>query len=369
MSILTSPTPSIEIRSALDRAAGWFLRSGIQEANGGVARYYHSDIHKNAPVSTEITGYAVSSLAFAFTQRGEQAYLNAARKAGDFLCDSAWSSEWKTFPFELPRPGARTLTYFFDLGIIVRGLLRLWNATGDEKYLNRAQDGALAMSRDFPHNGAYHPILELPSKTALPYEPQWSRGPGCYQLKSALGWYELFRATGEESYLSWYERAVDSAMSSQETFLPDPVAHEKTMDRLHAYSYFLEALMPMADHTECAATIDRGISRVSRYLREIRPSFVRSDVYAQLLRVRLYAEALAGVRLNAAEASEEAAAIETFQVQGPDPRVNGGFYFGHRDGALTPFVNPVSAAFCAQALEFWREYEAGTFAADPAALL
>src|SRR5258707_3087888 len=37
----------------LHRAYAWLLRSGIQEPGGGVARYYRTDVEKNAPVSTE----------------------------------------------------------------------------------------------------------------------------------------------------------------------------------------------------------------------------------------------------------------------------------------------------------------------------
>jgi hypothetical protein len=47
-----------------ERAAGWFLNSGIQEASGGVARYYRSDTRRNARISTEITGYAVSTFVY-----------------------------------------------------------------------------------------------------------------------------------------------------------------------------------------------------------------------------------------------------------------------------------------------------------------
>ena len=45
----------------LDRAGLWLLQSGIQEAGGGVARYYLADKRENRAVSTEITGYAVSA--------------------------------------------------------------------------------------------------------------------------------------------------------------------------------------------------------------------------------------------------------------------------------------------------------------------
>ena len=46
----------------LHRAGCWFLSSGIQDEHGGVARYYRSDIRQNLPVSSEITGYAASTL-------------------------------------------------------------------------------------------------------------------------------------------------------------------------------------------------------------------------------------------------------------------------------------------------------------------
>ena len=48
----------------LSRTGEWFLGSGIQQTNGGVARYYLVDSRRNLPVSTEITGYAVSALVY-----------------------------------------------------------------------------------------------------------------------------------------------------------------------------------------------------------------------------------------------------------------------------------------------------------------
>ena len=53
--------------------------------------------------------------------------------------------------------------------------------------------------------------------------------------------------------------------------------------------------MPVADRAEVRQAIAEGIFRVSHYLREIRGEFERSDVNAQLLRVRLMASAVAGL--------------------------------------------------------------------------
>src|SRR5512142_187785 len=84
----------------LDRAGRWFLNSGIQDPTGGVARYYRSDIERNTPISTEITGYAVSTLVFLHGRTGDPAYLERAVLAGDFRAQKAWDDERDCFPFE-----------------------------------------------------------------------------------------------------------------------------------------------------------------------------------------------------------------------------------------------------------------------------
>ncbi len=36
--------------------------------------------------------------------------------------------------------------------------------------------------------------------------------------------------------------------------------------------------------------------------------------------------------------------------------LRGGFWFGKKDGEMLPFMNPVSTAFCAQALALWDQH-------------
>ena len=64
---------------SLERAGGWFLESGIQEPNGGVARFYRADLGRNRAISTEITGYAASALMYLHSATGDPAYLARAR--------------------------------------------------------------------------------------------------------------------------------------------------------------------------------------------------------------------------------------------------------------------------------------------------
>jgi hypothetical protein len=329
----------------LIHAAGrWFLQSGIQEANGGVARYFRSDLGQNAPISTEITGYAVSFFFFLYERTGDAAYREAGVRAARFLTRTAWDPKLEIFPFELPPERA----YFFDCGIIVRGLLSAWRATGDSEFRDTAIAGGRSMLADFSAGDTFHPILALPEKRPLAWEARWSAHPGCYQLKSALAWHELFQITGAPEFQCGYETALDAALANDPEFLPGDADPARVMDRLHAYAYFLEGLLPVLDRPECASAFRLGLDRASGYLRQIAPIFARSDVYAQLLRARL----LSGYPPDETAAAQEAAEAAKFQL------ASGGFLFGRRDGQPLPFVNPVSTAFCVQALAWWHDRQA-----------
>jgi hypothetical protein len=350
---------------SFDAAGRWFLRSGIQDARGGVARYYRSDLGQNLPVSTEITGYALGALLFIYRRTGDQAYLEAGLRAARFLTHRAWDARLGTFPFELTANGGSesALAYFFDCGIIVRGLLYTWRVTEDTEYRDAAIAGGRAMLADFPSEKGLNPILLLPEKRPQVWEPpRWSASPGCYQLKAAMAWRELFEVTGESSFLRGYESALQAALENDLHFLPGHEVRQRVMDRLHAYSYFLEGLLPVLDRPECATAFRKGVDRAAGYLREIAPLFARSDVYAQVLRVRLLGEALGALPLDEAAAAHEAEQAATFQIApnaSGDPRLDGGFLFGRVEGADLPFVNPVSTAFCIQALALWNDRTAG----------
>lgn len=319
-----------------------------------MARYYHTDSAKNARVSAEITGYSVSALAYLHTRTGQPAYRAAEERAAKYLLNGAWDSASSTFPFE---PGSDK-AYFFDIGIIVRGLI----AAGET---HRARQAALSLAFDFlGDSGTFHPVISLPGKQPLPYEPRWSRSPGCYQLKSAMAWLSV----DDPNAAKLYELMLAYSLATHEMFLAADLDREKLMDRLHAYCYFLEGLLPVASRTEARAALSQGLARAAALFREIAPVFCRSDVPAQILRVRLIAHHDSILPLDEAAAREEAEVCASFQaLSGPgalDPRVRGGFWFGKKQGQMLPFANPVSTAFCVQALDLWNRHRAGDWDFD-----
>jgi hypothetical protein len=335
-------------------AGEWFLQSGIQEPNGGVARYYYSDRKRNAPLTTEITAYCASALAALYRSSSDLRYLAAAVKAARYLVE-AWDAKCSAMPFEREAED-RKHSYFFDNGIIVRGLLTVWRETGAADFLSIAERVGDSMAEDFADSHNFSPILTLPEKSPLAYETaRWSRSPGCYQLKAALAWYELSQVTKNERYMPLYRHLLDTSLANHDSFLPGSDTDIPVMDRLHAYSYFLEGLLPAIDDPRCVEAMDEGIERVAGYVYRIGRLFLRSDVLAQLLRLRLFADQLGVTTLDEEAAQREVSLMHEFQSANPEARLKGGFWFGRKNGEILPFMNPVSTAFCYQALEMWNQ--------------
>lgn len=342
----------------LSRAGQWFLQSGIQESNGGVARYYRADLERNNPVSTEITGYSLSALVFLHTTDRDQRYLDAAGRAAEFLTRVAWPVDGAPMPFEI---APARFAYFFDCGIVVRALLAAWRALGNDEYLERAVSLGRTMARAFlSADGDFHPVLDLAASCPAPRDAaRWSRSAGCYQLKSAMAWWDLFEATGDAAFREPYGRVLHAALDTYTGFLPGHPDRLQVMDRLHAFAYFLEGLLPRVSEPRCAAALSDGIGRLAHWLREIAPQFERSDVYAQLLRIRLFADWAGVLPLDREAAGAEASELAGFQASSPDPRIDGAFYFGRKGGEWLPYINPVSTAFALQALALWECRERG----------
>lgn len=336
----------------LEQAAHWLLHSGIQTPAGGVARYYCTDERRYLPLSTEITGYAASGLAFLYQVTALPELRDRLRLTARYLA-GAWIPQLAVFPFE-GDDGTHTLAYFFDTGIILRGLNA---AAGLDCFQNSAlaRDAAHGMLRRFGSGAAIEPVIELPHCRPLPLEPRWSRLPGCYQLKSALAWRDVAEQTGDATLDQAWRDTLAAAIASHESFLPGAAEPARVMDRLHAYCYFLEALLFAPATPRRAALLAGGIARVAGLLHAIAPEVARSDVYAQLLRLRVYAAST--VPLDREAAAREAAELEQFQARSGAPAIRGGFWFGRNRQGFLPFVNPVSTLFAVQALHSWQQWQ------------
>ena len=349
----------------------WFVDSGIQNAAGGVARYFNAATGQYRAVSTEITGYSASAYVYLHRTTGEAEYLDRAILTARFLANHAWDKPLQTFPFEHPSPSTDIdhHAYFFDCGIIIRGLLAVWRYTKEDRLLEIALAASRGMVRDFHSGNDYHPVLALPEKHALRRDDRWSRSSGCYQLKAALAWWEVAEITGDAKLRAAFEEMLAASLQSYDKFLPGVSEKHRVMDRLHAFSYFLEGLSVVADRPECRAAYIDGIGMVQHYLLAISPDFVRADVIAQILRARVNAAFLGVCNLDVEAATHHATMLAEFQITSDDKRINGGFVFGRCNGQLAMHVNPWVSAFALQALDQWQQWQAGAVEACPKLLI
>ncbi|MBI3693516.1 MAG: hypothetical protein HY238_01565 [Acidobacteria bacterium] len=340
----------------------WLAYSGVQAEAGGLSRYYRADTGEYKNISAEITAYGILGYLH-LPLPGQTGLLSNALRAGQFLCYDAWDPQSGLFPFEMSRSGARTsgLVYFFDCGIIIRALIALWNATGDPMYLDRAERcGAMMLDRMARVDGSFFPLLDLDSGVPSQGSETWSLEPTVHQFKVGLAFLELAELTASGLFSKVADHLLQHCLRQQEMFLPGHSDPARVADRLHAYCYFLEGLLPfVAKRYECAQVLQAGIRRVQTLLEETRPALERCDVIAQLLRLRLLCEYLGVVEIDLPAASREADALPAFQMKSDDRRTNGAFSFGRRDGTVLPHANPVATIFALQALRLWKEYQNG----------
>ena len=102
----------------------------------------------------------------------------------------------------------------------------------------------------FAGDGIFHPVIELPEKQPLAYEPRWSRRAGVLSVEIGASLADIGHDFGDEHARSCSTSAVARALATHESFLPGESDREKVMDRLHAYCYFLEALLAVADRDD-----------------------------------------------------------------------------------------------------------------------
>lgn len=340
----------------------WLANSGIQAAGGGLFRYYCADADEYKKLSTEITAYGIQAYLY-LPLPGQPGLLSNALRAGQFLCYDAGDPDSGLFLFEVPRDESNPnrTAYFFDCAIIIRGLIALWHATGDPMYLERAERcGGSMMQRMSRVDGSFFPMLDLDSGVPSSGSGHWSREPGVHYLKAGLAFSELAELTSSGQFSNTAQALLHWCLSRQEIFLPGDADNGRVADRLHAYCYFLEGLLPfLKKHFECVIALQQGITRVENLLAETREALERCDVIAQLLRLRLLSDYIGVVELDASTAAREAESLLAFQLQTEDRRTNGGFSFGRRSGELVCHANPASTVFALQALRMWMQHQAG----------
>ena len=140
------------------------------------------------------------------------------------------------------------------------------------------------------------------------------------------------------------------------------------LERRISMGYLPQETAPTGNQTalELAMAITPELEKLQRLLARPAEQIDEAEHHAALARFdelggyqleprarRILADVAGAEALDSEAAASEARALTEFQAESADPRVDGGYWFGRKNGVWLPHVNPVSAAFATEALDLW----------------
>lgn len=358
--------------TSFDKARQWILKSEIQGENGAFSAWFDKDKRKNSFEYSEITGYGITSLVFINQISKEEKALAKAKKAMAWLEEKAivdggvltrnyrdWEQGNENFSFESGNILA------FDTGMVLNGLINLYNKTKDEKALELAKKTAKFLLDNMFDNKKMHAMFNNKEKKVIEAGDRWSTQPGSYHAKISIGLLGLSEITGEKKFEEAAIALCEYALTKQTEegrFVTNDV-NEST--HLHPHCYSGEGLLFVGKKLgkeEYVNAVEKAIEWAFENQTEdggIRAFFnenwnenQRSDVLAQVLRL---AAALKSIGLLEKVSDEKILALEKRLLELQDD--SGGFLYGKElEGQERNCVNAWCTMFALQALA-WKNGE------------
>lgn len=349
-------------KSPSGSAAHWMLASGIQADNGGVCAWHNLKDGSNSYLYSEITGYAITTLLFLFRVCKDKIFLEKAKLAAGWIVDEALHScgGVKTRLYKDEVTAEKDYSFLeerifsFDTGMVLYGMVNLYKAAKDPKFLGISEKIAGFLSdKMLAKDGYLYPIYDAKTGKAISPEDKWSNRAGSFHAKVSLGFVELFKITGEKRYKEISIKLCEYAMSKQEDsgrFITDVL---KKTTHVHPHCYSVEGLWYTGTNFDIPEFVNSGKKAVEWVFKNVSGNginelydpasggfndFQRSDILAQVLRL--------GVMYKIGSNMDELISVLSGYQYRCDSEQNGGFLYSRNDG----HVNSWCSMFALQAL-------------------
>lgn len=352
-----------------DAAARWLLHSGIQnppgaknangaDIGGAFNAWFDPETNSYSYVYSEITGYALTALMYLYGEKGEDLYRTHARQAADWLIstqtkEGAFPTALRYAENDFKSPHFHT----FDVGMVLNGLLCLYDSTKEERYLESARkaadwlirfqnpDGSLAA-----HVTAEGEVTDTPTT--------WSTQPGSYHAKIAIGLLHFFRASGDERYRTAAVNLCEYALTRQQ---PDGQFYtygEEQGTNFHPHFYSAEGLWVVGTIIQEKRYLDAAHRATMWAHTHTKDGIVPRHKHAEFNyneRVDVLAQGYRMFALHGLADSTEAKTLRgvllSRQYNKDNQSQHGGFTFGvTSDGHQLPHINCWVTMFALQAL-------------------
>ncbi len=394
MQLQSASAPAASLASYVTKAADWLTGSGVQVISDnplhkqGFVSWYEADTQSMPYVYSEITGYLVTMMCDLYDQTRDQRFLDSAKGAADWLlrtADPTTGGFRCLFPLKPSRFDYKhNQIYVFDTGVIISGLVNVYRASKQDKYLAAAVKAADWLISDAQKdNGAFYPVYDVEKQSFNEQDNEWSLCSGSYHTKVAIGLVNLYEATQDVKYKEAAVKACDFALTFQQAdgrFISFPT-EGGTNSHPHSYSaeglWVVGKVLGREDYLQASAKATAWLLEwqseygyIPRHFHNGEPLYnERVDILSQAL--RLAAIHLAEGRLldtpeTRAKLDKLVAVITRNQASSEDKRINGGFYFGRlSNGDVMPHVNVWVTAFAIQGLGRYDNYLRNSFKFNP----
>ncbi len=375
-----------KVRAASSAAARWLLHSGIQDQShdrrvaGSFSAWYDRATGEYSYAYSEITGYALTTLAYLSLCRPDPELLRRGAVAVVWLRDQAYDSGRVAVLGRRDRASGRFTPWVhaFDQGMVLNGVVNMSALSGDETHIAFAHHLGQGLLRMQLEDGSFQPY-QFPRRRALPAElrRKWSGQPGSFMAKNAIGLLNLGDQTGQALWCRAARGVCQAALRWQQ---PEGRFITNDLDNsthVHPHTYTTEGLwvagrlLGEVRFLEAAAAALRWSSQRQLPDGSI-PAEVaadgswqgrRTDALAQTIRMALLLEAEGCDTGWTAERLERAAGrlLRGQHRTGPE-RARYGFDYGHEGQAVAGprrHVNCWATMFAIQALDLYADYLEG----------
>jgi hypothetical protein len=287
----------------------WLLDSDIRIKSGPNRGAFYGWKNLNPPaypfIYSEIAGYAITCFSWIYTELGESAALQAAKESADWIIRNIRSyllvaGSTKIDNFDQKGELSNQI-YAFDNGIIIIGLLNLYNITKDLNLLRVAKHMTEALIERFFDGAKLTAVLDGSYESTINNcaNIKWSTISGAYHSKLAIGFLELSRLTNNMLYAKVSNSLCDYAKILQKSdgrFITNP---DSDVTYLHPHLYACEGLIYAGITQSSEDYYIAGLKGVMWAIEQINPtsgglprdtqrrSIEQSDCIAQLLRLLL----------------------------------------------------------------------------------
>ena len=353
----------------LDLAIDWISGSGIQETNGGFYAWYDCEKERYSFLYPETTGYAIQLLVKLYRKTGDPQFLRKAIKAGNWLLNIQKSDgSFYCKYFIEPRSESYDRSFYvFDAGIILSGLVDLFEITSNMKYL----ESSLKIS---------NMILKLQNRSGsfkAGYDPKgrvmnnhhWSETEACHHLKILLPLLKMHKITGDDRYVHSARRLLEWGVSLQEdsgrfiTFFGSNETYS------HAHCYAVEGLLVSSQFCDCLVKtpVSERIIFAAKWLSNMqnkdgsiwnwhnsnRERTKVSDALSQMLRILILLKTgrLSGVKQDSFDSHIKKGFkfLQEMQCKNRDNHSFGGMYYEEKNGEKLQHVNTCATLFAIHA--------------------